>query len=442
MKRRMMERLVAWRDDPSRKPLILDGARQVGKSWLVKEFGRTHFQSMAYVSLEGDASLRRLFEGNPRPERLISGLSLASGVPIAPHDTLIVLDEVQSSPKAVESLKYFSEEAPEYPLVATGSSLGITIHPGVSYPVGKVDRLRLLPMDFVEFLNACGQEPMAALVEGGDTAMMAVFHEQLMEWLRYYMVVGGMPEAVTVFASTYPGVDYEAVRRAQQGVIGGYREDFSKYADDMPRGFSLRLAQVWDSMPSQLARENKKFLYGAVRSGGRGKDFELAIQRLLDCSIALKVPRVSAPEYPLRAFADPAAFKLFASDVGLLREMSGIDPRIILEADDVFRTAKGAFTEQYVCQELVAAGWDPKYWTNENSTNELDFLIQCDGVVVPIEAKAGDNLHAKSLKAAIKRFGFTRPVRLSAREPRHDGAIIDLPLYAIVGLRNILDGLG
>lgn len=434
MKRWMMKRLIAWKNDAHRKPLLLDGARQTGKSWLVKELGRTQFESMAYVSLENNEAMDQLFSGSLRPERLIAGIALASRTRIEPGKTLIVLDEVQAIPRAVEALKYFAEEACEYALIATGSSLGITVHPGTSYPVGKVDRYRLYPMNFLEFLDAVGCHNLTAIIENADLDMMSVFHEQLMEWLKYYMVVGGMPEAVEIFADTYPGADFNRIMQVQEDILQGYRGDFSKYADAMPRGFSLRLAQVWDSIPSQLARENKKFLYGAVRSGGRGKDFELAIQRLLDSSIALKVARVTAPEYPLKSFDDVDAFKLYTSDVGLLRTMNGASPESILDGDSVFGSAKGAFAEQLVCQELVSYGFEPRYWTNANSTNELDFLAQNDRYVIPIEVKAGINLHAKSLKAAIKRFGFEHAVRFSPLPPRKDGDIQDLPLYAVAVL--------
>ncbi|NMN02661.1 ATP-binding protein [Bifidobacterium panos] len=437
MKRRMMHQLIAWKNSAHRKPLILDGACQTGKSWLVQEFGRTQFDSLAYVSLENNDSMNQLFAGSLRPQRLLAGIALASQTRIEPGKTLIVLDEVQAIPRAVEALKYFAEEAAEYALIATGSSLGITIHPEISHSVSKVDRCRLYPMTFLEFLDAAGKEDLRQIVENADFDMMRVFHGQLMEWLKYYMVVGGMPEAVEAFAASYPGVDFERITRVQHDILQGYRGDFSKYADDMPKGFSLRLSQVWDSIPSQLARENKKFLYGAVRSGGRGKDFELAIQRLLDSSIALKVGRVTSPEYPLKSFDDCNAFKLFSSDVGLLRQMSGIDPQIVLDGDTVFGSAKGAFAEQLVCQELIAYGYEPRYWTNANSTNELDFVIQSENCVVPIEVKSGVNLHAKSLKAAIKRFGFEHPVRFSALPARKDGCIQDLPLYAVAALAKL-----
>ena len=289
-------------------------------------------------------------------------------------------------------------------------------------------------MNFVEFLDALNQDSLRRVIKEADLDMMNVFHEQLMEWLKYYMIVGGMPEAVRIFRETHPGVDFISIERVQKDILQGYRGDFSKYAESMPKGFPLRLSQVWNSIPSQLARENKKFLYGAVRSGGRGKDFELAIQRLLDSAIALKVVRATSPEYPIKMFDDSDAFKLYASDIGLLRTMSDASAQSILDGNSAFGTAKGAFAEQLVCQELVSYGFEPRYWTNANSTNELDFLVQMTDHIVPIEVKAGINLHAKSLKAAIKRFGFDYSVRFSPLPARKDGDIQDLPLYAVAAL--------
>lgn len=426
-----MAKLAEWKDDPHRKPLVLDGARQTGKTWLAQEFGRTHFKHLAYVSLQDNEAMQTLFEGSLLPERLIPGIALAAGTKINPNDTLIVLDEVQEVPRAVESLKYFAENAPEYPIIATGSTLGITIHRNVSFPVGKVDMLRLYPLTFREFLDACGQDELLQILDNADTDMMTVFHEKFMEFLKYYVVVGGMPEAVQTFVNTYPGVDFAAITRVQAAIEHGYRSDFSKYPDDMPQGFPLRLTQLWDSLPRQLSHENKKFAYSAIKKGARGREYDLVIQRLQDSSLVTKIPRVQTVEYPLAMFEDQSAFKLFVLDVGLLREMSGIAPQVILNGDKVFRTAKGALAEQLVCQELIAADFTPYYWTDTNATHELDFIIQLVDKVVPIEVKAGTNLTAASLKYAMKKFDLPSAVRFSSLAPRHDGTIYDLPLYAI-----------
>lgn len=431
MDRLYMHKLQEWKDAPHRKPLVLEGARQVGKTWLVKEFGRRCFKSMAYVSLENNERMRNLFEGDIDPKRLVSALSLETGVAIRPRETLIVLDEVQEVPRALTALKYFDEDAPEYAIVATGSSLGITIHPGTSFPVGKVNLGKLHPLSFREFLAACGEDGLAHIIADADKGLMRIFHERLLEWLKYYLIVGGMPEAVREFSCSYPNIDLKAVEHIQERILRDYRDDFSKHSEAAPKGLPLRLNQVWDSIPAQLAKENKKFVYGAVREGGRGRDFELAIQWLIDSSLTLKTTRVSVPDYPLKMFEDFASFKLYVLDVGLFRAMSGVDPSVILDGNTIFGTAKGAFAEQYACQQLAAQGMGTHYWSAENSAAELDFVVQRGASVIPIEVKSGENLQAKSLKSAMKRFGFAQALRFSTLPPRQDGSIQDLPLYAI-----------
>lgn len=431
MERLFMKHLVEWSKKANRKPLVLEGVRQCGKTWLVREFGKRHFAKTAYVSLQDNERMAQLFAGDIDPQRLIPALSLESGVSIEADKTLIVLDEVQEVPRALTALKYFHENAPEYAVIATGSSLGIALHPGTSFPVGKVEVARLFPMCFREFLMARGEAGLADVVANKDLDMMTAFHSRLMEELKYYLIVGGMPEAVASFTETYPGVDFEAVTAIQEQIIQSYRDDFSKHEGSAPRGLTLRLNQVWDSIPSQLAKENKKFVYGLVKQGGRGRDFELAIQWLVDTSLVLKVPRVRTPSYPLKMHEDPAAFKLFLCDVGLLRAMSDIEPAIILEGLAVFGAAKGAFAEQFVCQELLATGKSPYYWAAQNATSELDFIVQSGSCVAPLEVKAGRNLKAKSLKASVNRFGFERAYRFSPLPPRQDGVVRDLPLYAV-----------
>lgn len=431
MERQHMKLLEIWKDHPHRKPLILEGVRQCGKTWLVREFGRRFFKRTAYISLQDNERMADLFAGSINPDRLIPALALESGVPISPDDTLIILDEVQEVPRALTSLKYFNENAPEYAVIATGSSLGIAIHPGTSFPVGKVEVQRLYPLSFAEFLRAKGEEGMAQIVSEGDLEMMRVFHDRIRELLRYYLIVGGMPEVVRDFVETYPNVDFKALRQLQEQIVLDYREDFSKHLEAAPRGLPLRLGQVWDSIPVQLARENKKFVYGAVRSGARGRDFDLAIQWLIDTSLVLRVSRVNVPEYPLKVNEDLSAFKLYLCDVGLLCAMMEVDPAVILDGVKIFGAAKGALAEQFVCQEIMAAGGDPYYWAASNSSAELDFLLQAGGEVLPLEVKSGETLTSRSLKASIKRFGFHKAYRFSALPPRHDGAIEDLPLYAI-----------
>lgn len=439
MERYFISQLDAWRLDKHRKPLLIEGARQVGKTWIAKEFGRLRFAKTAYVSLMDNERMALLFSGGISPSRIVPALSIESGVDITPEDTLIVLDEIQEIPRALTALKYFCEEAPEYAVLATGSSMGVTLHQGTSFPVGKASIQKLFPLTFCEFLTACGKKGMAELIRNADLELMGAFHDLLMEQLRYYMLVGGMPEVVAAFSEGLPSVDAAGIAALQGQLLRGYADDFSKHGSDMPRGLPVRLSQVWESIPSQLARENKRFLYGAVREGGRGRDFELAIQWLTDSSLVLKVPKANPPTYPLRMSARFDLFKLFLSDVGLLARMAGLDMPLVLEGNSVFGQARGCFAEQYVCQQLVAVGLEPFYWQADNSTAELDFLFQDGGRAVPVEVKSGTNLKAKSLAASIKRFGYDLTIRFSAGKPSRDGAIIDLPLYAVESLPKLLE---
>lgn len=431
MKRCHMNKLLEWYRSPYRKPLILDGARQVGKTWIAKEFGQTTFAKTAYINFMDNERMADLFASDISPKRLIPALSIESGVAIEAPDTLIILDEIQEVPRALTSLKYFYEDAPEYAVIATGSSMGVTLHQGFSYPVGKVQTQHLYPMTFCEFLNACGKENLTQVIMSGDLELMKVFHNTLMEQLRYYLLVGGMPEVVMQFVSSLPGADFDAVRKKQEQILADYRADFSKHEGDMPRGLVVRLNQVWNSLPSQLARENKKFLYNVVRAGGRGRDFELAIQWLKDCSLVHKITKVNPPQCPLAINEDFEQFKLFVSDVGLLSAALGIDLRAALEGERLFGEAQGCLAEQYVCQQLTAMGIQCHYWQADNSSAELDFVVQCAGQVVPIEVKSGSNLRSRSLASSIKRFDYKHAVRFSAARPSVDGAIHDVPLYAI-----------
>ncbi len=431
MKRLHMDCLMAWYRDPKRKPLILDGARQVGKTWLVKEFGRMTFAKTAYINLMDNERMASLFASDISPQRLIPALSIESGVAIDASDTLIVLDEVQEVPRALTSLKFFCENAPEYAVIATGSSMGVTLHQGTSYPVGKVQLQHLYPMTFCEFLDASGMDNLSRLIMAGDLELMRVFHDQLVEQLRFYLLVGGMPEVVQQYVASLPGIDFDVLRTKQVQMLADYRADFSKHEENMPRGLVARLNQVWNSLPSQLARENKKFLYNAVRSGGRGRDFELAIEWLKDCSLVHKVTKVNPPLYPLALHEDFDQFKLFVSDVGLLSAALGIDVRAALDSDRLFGEAQGCLAEQYVCQQLVAMGVQCHYWQADNSSAELDFVIQHAGRALPVEVKSGINLRSRSLKSAINRFGYEHALRFSAARPGTDGAIHDIPLYAL-----------
>lgn len=432
MKRFLMDDLIAWKRSPSHKPLLLEGARQVGKTWLAREFGRTQYDKVAYVSFFDNATMRALFEGDLSIDRLIPALSIESGVRITPHDTLIVFDEVQEVPRAMTALKMFNESSPDYDILATGSALGIAMHPGASFPVGKVRRLKLYPLSFLEFLYGCGQDAIARMLESKDTALIDLMHDKVMTWLRYFLFTGGMPEVASAFAATFPNVDFAEVRRLQEDLLADYRDDFSKHVDGgaSPAVSTLRLNQVWDSIPAQLARENSRFIFGAVREGGRGKDFELAIQWLVDSSLALRVRRVSTPLKPLAAYADGGAFKLYSLDVGLLGAMSGLDASTLIEGDALFREFKESLTEQFVCQQLTVRNRAvPCYWSAENSSGELDFLYEDHGEVVPVEVKAGRHKQAKSLLYAQRKHGYPLAYRFSTGRFSDHGAIKDMPLY-------------
>lgn len=428
MERDLMKELVAWKESKQRKPLLLDGARQVGKTWLVQEFGKRHFANFAYFSLENNTQVKALFDGDINPERIIAALGVHANTTIT-TDTLIIFDEIQEVPRALTALKYFCEDAPQYPVVATGSSLGITLHPGTSFPVGKVDFLHLYPLTFSEFLTACGHSRLADTLTSGDVKALADTHSLYMEWLRYYLYVGGMPEVVNAFTQDYPSVNFERVRSIQEMILASYRDDFSKYSKAAVS--SLRIAQLWDSIPSQLAKENKKFLYGAVRSGGRGRDYEVAIQWLKDMSLIHIVTRVKTVFAPLKIYEESQHFKIYVGDVGLLGALTGLSPHSFLDENVPFGQFYGALAEQFVCQELKASGVNTLYyWSAENSSGEIDFVMERDGKVCLVEVKSGENLQSKSLKAALKREKNVQGYRLSALPYKHDGAIVDIPIYA------------
>lgn len=430
MQRLAINTLHQWKTSLRRKPLVLTGARQVGKTWLVKEFGRLEYQQVAYISFLENSRMKELFQSTISPQRLIPALSIEAGVPITPENTLIIFDEVQECPLALTSLKNFCEETPTYHIIATGSNLGISLHPGTSFPVGKVNMLTLRPLSFEEFLLALGENSLVQLLRSHDLEMTIPFHDQLMEYLRYYLYVGGMPEVVSNFVASWPGADFNLAREIQNEIILGYRNDFSKHADETSS--ALKVARVWDSIPSQLARENKKFIYGAVRKGARGRDYETAIQWLVDAGLVLKVARTKELKIPLTSYVDPNAFKLYLVDVGLLGALSGLNSRTLLEGDSLFVEFKGALTEQFVCQEFTNSRNEvPLYWSAENSTGEVDFAYQSStrGDVIPIEVKAGTNLQAKNLKSVINRYGLSRSLRFSAMPYKDNGAIQDVPLY-------------
>ena len=408
MYRTAMDALLQWKEKINRKPLIIMGARQVGKTWLMKEFGKTHYEKTAYISFYNNKRMDDVFQADFDIKRILMNLNIESGVTITPGDTLIILDEIQDSPKVLESLKYFCEEAPQYHVVAAGSLLGVTIHEGVSYPVGKVDLLDLYPLNFREFLYAMDEQSLADALATKDYALIDNFSEKYLFWLKNYYYVGGMPAVVDEFRQNR---DYAEVRQIQNDIVRQYEGDFGKHVDarTLPR---IRL--VWDSVPLQLAKENKKFFFGQIKKGARSSEYEIAIQWLVDCGLIYKVNRVNEPNMPLKAYKSMNAYKLFVLDVGLLGAMSELEAESILEGNDIFIEFKGALTEQYVLHQLISdTRYNPYYFGTEKATFEHDFLIQKGKDIVPIEVKAGENIGSQSLKAYCDKYKPNKAVRFS-----------------------------
>ena len=423
MRRYAVDRLVDWKSEKKRKPLIIRGARQVGKTWLMKEFGNTHFENMAYINLDNNPRMRTLFNGDYSIPRLIEGLQVESGERINPQTTLLVFDEVQEAPKALSSLKYFYENAPEYAILAGGSLLGVALHRGTSFPVGKVDFCHLYPLNFCEFLEGVGEEGLVHLLRKKDWTLISAFGTRFIDLLRKYYYVGGMPEAVDEYAQSK---DYTAVRKIHEQILFTYEHDFSKHA---PPNVVPRIRSTWKSIPAQLSRENKKFSPGVVQKGSRMNDYELALQWLLDCGLLYKAKQISKPSAPLSSY-ETTFFKIYINDVGLLSTMSELDVKTLLEGNRIFQEFKGALTEQYVLQELVANGITPFYWRS-NGTAEVDFVFRYESDIFPLEVKAEENLQSKSLKLYSERFSPAVCLRTSMRDYRKESWMVNIPLYAI-----------
>lgn len=426
MYRIAMEKLIKWKQSKYRKPLIIEGARQVGKTWLMKEFGRQAYADTVYINFDSNSRMAELFSSDLDTDRLIMGLELYAGRKIEPENSLLIFDEVQEVPKALTSLKYFYENAPQYHIICAGSLLGIALHQGTSFPVGKVDFLKLYPLSFREFLMATDKERFAELLDKRNFQMITSFKQTYIDTLKHYYFVGGMPEAVQNFAENK---DFNEVREIQKRILAAYEQDFSKHA---PNEIVPRLRMLWNSIPSQLAKENKKFIYGLVREGARAKDYEIAIMWLSDCGLVHKVSKVNAAGIPLRAYEDLRAFKLFVVDVGLLGCMSGLRQRTLLDGNNLFAEFKGALTEQYVCQQLKAIeDLDVYYYTNDRGSCEVDFVVDTGERIVPVEVKAEVNLRAKSLKVYREKFSPEVSVRTSMADYREEEWLVNLPLYAI-----------
>ena len=429
MYRYAIENLDKWKNSKNRKPLIIEGARQVGKTWIMKEFGKKSYNKTVYINFDSNVQMAELFSIDLNVERIIMGLELYAGHKINPADTLIIFDEVQEVPKALSSLKYFYENAPEYHIVCAGSLLGIALHEGTSFPVGKVDFLKLYPLSFKEFLMAIGLERFAELLDKKDYAMIKSFKQTYIDALKQYYYVGGMPEVVASFADEK---DFVEVRKIQKRILTAYEQDFSKHA---PKEIVPKIRMLWNSIPSQLAKENKKFIYGLIREGARAKEYETAIMWLSDCGLVHKVSRINAPNIPLKAYEDLKAFKLFIVDVGLLGAMVGLNQRTLLNGNELFTEFKGALTEQYVMQQLVVnQDLGIYYYTNERNTCEVDFIVDNGDNIIPLEVKAEINLKAKSLKTYREKFTPEISIRSSMADYSEEIGLINLPLYAIDGI--------
>ena len=426
MYRNAMNDLYKWKAKKDKKPLIIRGARQVGKTWLMREFGRIAFDDMVYINFDNNSQMKELFSLDMRIERIITGLELYVGHKIEPLNTLLVFDEVQEVPQALAALKYFNENAPEYQIVCAGSLLGVALHGGTSFPVGKVEFLDLYPLSFTEFMRAMGRELFVELLEKQDFVMATTFKQEFIDLLKHYYYVGGMPEVVRNFAADK---DFGEVREIQQRILDSYEQDFSKHA---PNEIVPRIRMLWNSIPAQLTKKNKKFVYGIIKDGSRAKDYELALMWLSDCGLVHKVHRVTAPHIPLKAYEDLKAFKLFVLDVGLLSCMVRLNQKVLLSGNELFIEFKGALTEQYVLQQLkTLKNLAAYYWTNDRGSAEIDFLVDNGIDVMPIEVKAETNLKAKSLKTYCEKFKPNKAIRLSMADYRQEDWLLNLPLWSV-----------
>jgi predicted AAA+ superfamily ATPase len=426
MWRKIFDDLVKWKNDDRRKPLVLYGLRQTGKTWAMRQFGAEHFKHTAYINFDHNLQAQRIFAQDFRIERILHDLAIETRVPIDPAQTLIVFDEVQECPSALTSLKYFYEESPYYHIIAAGSLLGVAQHEGTGFPVGKVDMLTLYPLTFQEFLSALGEEDFVELIKTKNFASLAVFSSKIIERLKQFFYVGGMPEAVVTYQETK---DFDRVRRVQENILQAYYGDFSKHipAHEIPK---VRL--IWDSLPAQLGKENKRFLYSAMKPGSKGRDYEIALEWLKNAGLISQIKRVSLPCLPLTAYQQNHIFKLYAPDIGLLSARAGLELKSYLDADEkVFHHYKGSLSEQFVLQELRAAAPNlpVHYWANDKNTAEIDFVVQFHDTIIPIEVKSGENVRGGSLKTYMTTFEPSVAIRASLLDYGRNNALIDVPLY-------------
>lgn len=425
-----MKDLVSWKNKSNRKPLILQGARQVGKTWIMKEFGRQNYKYVAYVNMDHNAHMQESFTKDFDVNRILEDIGIETHTKIIAGETLIILDEIQEIPLALSSLKYFCENAPEYHIIAAGSLLGVALHKGISYPVGKVNLMTMYPLSYKEFLEAIGEQKLAECVNQLHFDKHQTFREKYIACLKKYYYIGGMPEAVMTYIQEK---DYDEVRNVQKTILHLYESDFSKHIESKTELERTRM--VWNSVPMQLAKENKKFFFGKIRKGARSAEFEVSIQWLIDCGLLHKVYCVEKPGMPLKAYTDFSSYKLFMLDVGLLGAMSDLDSESLLEGNRIFTEFKGALAEQYVHQQIVCTTpYIPYYYSNQKSRNEIDFLLQIKSNVIPIEVKAEENLRSKSLRAYVDKFEPAYAIRVSMGGYREQDWLINIPLWGVSAL--------
>jgi predicted AAA+ superfamily ATPase len=427
MQRDLYQALLQWKNASTRKPLILQGARQVGKTWLMKEFGKNEFEQVAYLNFESNARMQTIFAADFDIRRIVSIIEIEINQKIQPDKTLLIFDEIQEAEKGLTALKYFQELAPEYSIIAAGSLLGVSMQKNASFPVGKVDFLRMYPLSFREFLDALGQHLLKEHLEAQNWPVVGVFHDKLVELLRLYYFVGGMPEAVSTYAELG---DLNAVRSIQEKILIGYENDFAKHA---PNEVVPRIRLVWHALISQLAKDNRKFIYGQVKKGSRAKDFETAIHWLTDAGLVLKAHCIEKPALPLSAYLNMDAFKLFMLDVGLLNAVAKVEPAVLLEKNNILTEFKGAMTEQFVAQQLRIR-YELYYWTTSAGNAEVDFVIQRRDDIIPIEVKAEENLKSKSLSVFVEKFKPRLAYRSSMSAYREQDWMTNVPLYGVNGL--------
>ncbi len=425
MKRLLMDELIKWKEKRNHKPLIIHGARQVGKTWLMKEFGKTYFEDYIYINFENNEHMKNAFEMDYDIKRILMAIKIDSGKNISPEKTLLIFDEIQEVPKAMTALKYFSENAPEYYIIAAGSLLGMSLHTGTSFPVGKVEFMNLYPLSYYEFLMAMQENGLCELLSSNKYDLVNSFSGRYIDWMRKYYYIGGMPEVVQTFLDTE---DMKEVRRVQKNLLLYYENDFSKHA---PKEQLPRIQMVWNSIPAQLAKENRKFIYGVIREGARAKDYEIAIQWLMDYGLTYKSYRVKKPHMPLISYMEQSSFKLFMLDIGLLVAKANLSAKTLLEGSRIFTEFKGALTEQFVAQQLVSNGMELYYYSTENSSGEIDFIIQYEDYIIPIEVKAEENLRAQSLKAFSNKYMPEIALRSSMSDYREQDWMINVPLYLL-----------